>query len=91
MEQEKKYFADAIFFICPRQYCKKQVMQVLYFRAHSKAEVGAARREGLFSYFCPHCRNVIQSNEVHVNGEMNETSKEEALNNGLAWESAGSA
>jgi hypothetical protein len=88
---EKKYFADAFFFICPRQNCKRQNVQVAYYLATSKAEIGAARRTGLLKYKCTHCQSIIGSDEVFTNGEINETSKEEALKKGLAWESAGSA
>jgi hypothetical protein len=86
---EKKYFADVYFYICPT--CKQQSVEKAYFASFTKAEVGAARANGLYNYKCSKCGAIHRSDSVLVNGEVVEVSKEEAVASGLVFEFKGSA
>jgi hypothetical protein len=85
----KKYFVDVYTYICPT--CNKQSLEKAYFAIFAKAEIGTARSAGLYNYKCSNCGAIHRSDRVLVNGESNEVSKEEALANGLVFESKGSA
>lgn len=63
----------------------------MYFLIYQKPEIGQAKLEGLMKYRCSHCKAVHPSNRVMTNDEVHEVSKEEALVNGVDWESKGSA
>jgi hypothetical protein len=88
---EKKYFADAFFYICPK--CKRQTMGKHYYGIFALPEMGAAKRAGLLTFTCMHedCKASYPSDRLLVNGEAVEVSKQEALANGLSFESKGQA
>ena len=86
---DKQYFVDVYWFRCPK--CDGQNSNKAYFGVFEKAEIGAAKHAGLLSYTCTHCGESFPSNRVMTNGEVFGVAKEQALANGLAFESAGSA
>ena len=83
---EKKYFVDVYFFNCPK--CKQPAIGGLYFHVYQRAEIGAAKRTGLVSYKCQHCHSKFQSDSLLTNGEVSETTKEEAVSRGIDFESS---
>jgi hypothetical protein len=89
MEHEKKYWVDVYYYQCPT--CKKVSIGKTYFYIYQRPEIGQAKMNGLLKYKCIHCGTVHPSNRVRTNGEVVETSAEEALANGIDWESKGSA
>ena len=54
-----------------------------YFFIYEKPEIGQAKMNGLLKYKCIHCGAIHSSNRVITNGDVMETSKEEALANGV--------
>jgi DNA-directed RNA polymerase subunit RPC12/RpoP len=86
---EKKYYADAFFYVC--RNCKKQTIGKHYYAIYELAEMGAAKRAGLLTFTCMHCGNSVTSDRQLVNGEAAPVSKEEALANGIDFESKGQA
>jgi len=89
MEQEKKYWVDVYYYTCPS--CKRMSNGKTYFFIYQEPEIGQAKMGGLLKYNCIHCGTVHPSNRVITNGDVIEVSKEEALANGIDWESRGSA
>jgi hypothetical protein len=86
---EKKYWVDVFYFPCPK--CRKTSIGKTYFFIYEKAEIGQAKSNGLLKYTCIHCGASHPSDRVITNGEAMETSPDEALANGIDWESKGSA
>jgi hypothetical protein len=87
---EKEYWGDVYFFTCPA--CGKNNVGAAYYAIFTESEMGAAKRSGKITYPCKNdaCKKPFPADRV--NGEANKVSKEEALKNGLIWESrAGSA
>src|SRR5215813_6312040 len=86
---EKKYYADVYFYQCPR--CRNQVLGKMYYALYDLAEMGAAKGAGLITYRCPHkgCGFESKSNHLLTNGEAVEVSRDEAISNGLVYESKG--
>jgi hypothetical protein len=87
----KKYYADIFFYSC--RDCHKPVIGKMYFAVFDRAEIGAAKQAGLVTYQCTHadCRTSYPSNRQMTNGEITEVPMAEALSEGLAFESKGSA
>lgn len=86
---EKKYYADVFVYTCPK--CHKQNLDKMYYCLYELAEMGAAKRAGLITYRCMHEPCDFQSNHVLTNGEAIEVSSDEALSNGLVFETKGLA
>jgi hypothetical protein len=87
----KRYYADVYFYVC--RQCKKQAVGKIYFGVFQKAEIGAAKKAGAFTYQCPNpaCRATYRSDHLLTSGEVMEVPEDEARSNGLVYESAGSA
>jgi hypothetical protein len=84
-----KYFVDVYFYNCPK--CSNPVIGTKYYHLRELAEMGAAKMAGLINYTCPFCGDSRSSANLLANGHVDETSESEALANGLAVESKGSA
>jgi hypothetical protein len=88
---DKKYYVDAYFYFCPT--CQGQVLGKKYYALFELAEMAAAKRVGLITYTCSYlyCRASYPSDRLPTNDDVVEVSKEEALKNGLDFESKRSA
>jgi hypothetical protein len=88
---EKKYYCDVYFYNCPR--CRRQVIGKNYYGLFELAEMGAAKGAGLITYKCTSadCGASYRSDRLIFNGEVVEVSKDEALSNGIVFESKASA
>jgi hypothetical protein len=84
---KKLYFADAYFYDCPT--CRKPNVGKKYFAVFQKAEIGAAKSSGLFTYRCSHCKENHSSRSVLMRGEVVEVTEEEARASGIDFESKG--
>jgi len=84
-----KYYGDAYFYNCPK--CRRQVIGKHYYGVFELAEMGAAKGAGLVTYKCTHedCGASYSSDRLTTNGEALEVSEQEALSNGLAFQSKG--
>jgi len=86
---EKMYFLDAYHYICPK--CHRPVSGKKYYAVFAMPEIGAAKAAGLIEWACTHPDCGFSSGRILVNGRLEDASKEEALANGLAFESKGLA
>lgn len=86
---EKHFYEVAVFGGCPK--CPAQIFNVFYVAVTQKAEIGAAKRSGVFTYKCGQCGTEVSSSKVMFNGEVREVSEGEAVSHGLAFTSSGQA
>src|SRR5579864_4732564 len=86
---DKKYYADVFTFTCPNQKCRQINLRTAYYFAFETAEIGAARRNGLFTYCCACCGLSVSSDKVLTHGKLSVVSKNEALEHGISWEGPG--
>jgi hypothetical protein len=79
----KKYFADTCFFKWLAG--SENSIGRAYYALVVLSEMGEAKNSDTFKYPCSKCGNLFPPDRVNSN--MEEVSTEEALKNGLIWES----
>jgi hypothetical protein len=76
-----KFFVDIFWFKCAA--CNRSNHQKAYYRLHEKDQVTTARRNGLLSYSCHHCKRTYSSQGLELKSLLMEVGEPEARAKGL--------
>jgi hypothetical protein len=82
-----KFFVDIFWFKCAA--CNRSNHQKAYYRLFEKDQVTAARRNGLLTYTCHHCKRAFSSQGLDVRGDLLEVGEQEARAKGIVLDVAG--